>query len=303
VAHPLAPQFRRQARNCLPGSPLYAGLLDAMAADLDDGGPTATVMEPYRDDRSASAPPLRLMGALHRMVLQGHAPELALHYPSVGGSASARQAWPAARRLLEAAGTELAGLAGRPVQTNEVGRCAALLGALLVVATRTGLPIRLFEIGASAGLNLNVDRYAYAVDNRLLGQPDSTLRLRSPWRNYPPAELSLPVRLVERAGCDPLPVDPGSTEGRLTLDPQGGTRPRLLRSPEDRRQDLDGSHALPKTTTVRRRLPTTPRRRPSPVDDGSGRTTGGDTSIQRGRLTPRHRHFGPVTARTRRHQA
>jgi len=74
VAHPLAPQFRRQARNCLPGSPLYAGLLDAMAADLDDGGPTATVMEPYRDDRSASAPPLRLMGALHRMVLQGHAP-------------------------------------------------------------------------------------------------------------------------------------------------------------------------------------------------------------------------------------
>ncbi len=217
MAHPLAQQFRRQARNCLPGSPLYAGLLDAMAADLDDGGPTATVMEPYRDDPSASAPPLRLMGALHRMVLQRQAPELALHYPSVGGSASARQAWPAARRLLEAAGSELTGLAGRPVQTNEAGRCAALLGALLVVATRTGLPIRLFEIGASAGLNLNVDRYAYAVDNRVLGQPDSPLRLGSPWRNYPPAELSRPVRLVERAGCDPLPVDPGSTEGRLTL--------------------------------------------------------------------------------------
>ena len=31
-----------------------------------------------------------------------------------------------------------------------------------------------------------------------------------------------------------------------------------------------------------------------------GGHSGGDTSIQRGRLTPRHRHFGPVTARTRR---
>ena len=33
---------------------------------------------------------------------------------------------------------------------------------------------------------------------------------------------------------------------------------------------------------------------------GPGRTTGGDTSIQRGRLTPRHRHFGSVSSRTRR---
>ncbi len=34
-----------------------------------------------------------------------------------------------------------------------------------------------------------------------------------------------------------------------------------------------------------------------------GRTPGGDTSIQRGRLTPRHRHFGSVTSRTRHQQA
>ena len=78
------------------------------------------------------------------------------------------------------------------------------------------------------------------------------------------------------------------TEGRALLRPQDG-----------RRQDLDGSHALPQTPTIRRHLPTTARRRDAAIQDGPGRTPGDDTSIQRGRLTPRHRHFGSVTSRTR----
>lgn len=217
MPHPLAEQFRRQARHCLPGSPLYAVLLEAMADDLDAGGPTAHVMERYRDDPSTSVPPLRLMGALHRMVLERRAPELALHYPSVGGTAPVRDAWPAAERLLTQQPDQLADLAGRPVQTNDVGRCAVLVGALLVLEHRTGLPIRLFEIGASAGLNLNVDRYAYVIDHRTLGQPDSRLRLQSPWLSYPPADLGQRLEIVERAGCDPLPVDPSTIQGRLTL--------------------------------------------------------------------------------------
>jgi len=217
VTHSLTDQFRWQARHCLPGSPLYAALLGAMAEDLAAGGVTAAVMERYRDDPPTSVPPLRLMGALHRMVLERRAPELALHFPSVGGTASVRNAWPAAQRLLTRHTEDLADLAGRPVQTNDVGRCAALVGALLVIGQRTGLPIRLFDIGASAGLNLNVDRYAYAVDNRTLGRPDSSLRLQSPWRNYPAADLGRPLDIVERAGCDPFPLDPGTAEGRLTL--------------------------------------------------------------------------------------
>jgi len=217
VTHPLSEQFRRQARFCLPGSPLYAALLGAMADDLDSDGITAAVMRPYCEDAPTSVPPLRLMGALHRLVLERRAPEVALHFPSVGGTAPVRDAWPAVQRLLTDQREEVAELVGRQVQTNDVGRSAALLGALLVIGQRTGLPIRLFEIGASAGLNLLVDRYAYAVDNRILGQPDSSLRLQSPWRHYPPADLARPLDIVERAGCDPFPIDPRTTEGRLTL--------------------------------------------------------------------------------------
>ena len=79
-------------------------------------------------------------------------------------------------------------------------------------------------------------------------------------------------------------------------------RPRLLRPQEGRRQDLDGGHALPETTTLRRRLPGHARRRRRPHhrrEDGPGRTPGNVSHIQRDRLTSPHRHFGSVTSRTR----
>ena len=53
----------------------------------------------------------------------------------------------------------------RSIQTNEVGRSAALLPALAVVragalAVGDDRPLALVELGPSAGLNLLLDRYA-----------------------------------------------------------------------------------------------------------------------------------------------
>src|SRR5204863_254585 len=69
--------------------------------------------------------------------------------------------WPAFRDTLEQQRDTLRGLVHRPCQTNEVGRAAALFGGFLLVARETGLPLRLLEIGASAGLNLRWDHYRY----------------------------------------------------------------------------------------------------------------------------------------------
>ena len=67
-------RLRRQARACrLPGSPLYAGLLERSAADAEDGGPAWTVLAGHETDPPGSALTLRLMGAVHRLVLQGRA--------------------------------------------------------------------------------------------------------------------------------------------------------------------------------------------------------------------------------------
>jgi hypothetical protein len=103
------------------------------------------------------------------------------------------------------------------VQTNEVGRSAVLYGGLLVVAAETRKPLRLLEVGASGGLNLRVDRFRYEVGGKILGDAASPVRLVEPWQGRPPAPLSSDVQIVERRGCDPEPIDPGTTEGRLTL--------------------------------------------------------------------------------------
>ncbi|MCW2613189.1 MAG: hypothetical protein JWN08_183 [Frankiales bacterium] len=211
----LVDRLRMQAGSCRnAGSPLTADLLVGAAEDLSRGGPTAALLGPLEDDPHGSVPPLRFAGALHRLVLARRAPGLAIHYPSVGGTPG--DVWPAARDVLEDQLEALHGLVARPVQTNEVGRSSALLGGLLHAAAATGLPVRLLEIGASGGLNLNVDRYAHEVaDGVVLGDPASPVRLHRPWRGSLPPGVRLEV--VDRAGCDPSPLDPSSTADRLTL--------------------------------------------------------------------------------------
>ena len=64
----------------------------------------------------------------------------------------------------------VAGLAGAP-QTNEIARSAMLLPGFLTVARETGLPLDLFEIGASAGLNLLFDSFHYRYGDAEWGDP------------------------------------------------------------------------------------------------------------------------------------
>ena len=208
-------RLRAQAEACrAAGSPLTAALLDGAADDLARPGPVRDLLAPLARDPAGSTPPLRFAGALHRLVLERRAPQLALHYPSVGGTAPVEQAWPAAREVV-AQEPDLAALVRRPVQTNEVGRAAALFGALLHLTARTGLPVRLLEIGASGGLLLRPDTYAYETGGRVLGDPASPVRLVEPWQGAAPPDA--PLRVVERRGCDPAPLDPARTEDRLTL--------------------------------------------------------------------------------------
>jgi hypothetical protein len=208
----LVDRFRDQAAGCRGyGSRLTGALLEGAADDLERGGVVADLMGPHADDPGGSVPALRFAGSLHRLVLEGRAPELALHYPSAGGSAPVEQVWPAARETVAEHLEELRHLVRRTVQTNEVGRAAVLVGVLQLVPG----PVRLLEVGASAGLNLRCDRYAYEVGGTVLGDPASPVRLVEPWEGECPAYTG--VEVVERRGCDPNPLDPTTEQGRLTL--------------------------------------------------------------------------------------
>ncbi len=210
---PLDTRLRDQAAQCASaGSPLTAALLTGAADDWVAGGVVRELLAPYEHDPSGSVLSLRFAGALHRLVLERRAPELALYYPSVGGTAAPSGLWPVAERAVAEHLEELRELVTRPVQTNEVGRSAALYGALLLLDG----PLRLLEIGASAGLNLRCDAFAYDLGaGEVLGDARSPVRLERPWEGSWPTGPA--PQIVDRAGCDPGPLDPTSTEDRLTL--------------------------------------------------------------------------------------
>jgi hypothetical protein len=180
---------------------------------VEEGEVVWRVLNGFEDDPGPSALALRLMGGVHRLVLRGEAPELATHYPSVGGVPG--DPWPAFLATLRAHAGELRALLRRPVQTNEVARCAALLGGFLEVTRLTRLPLRLLEVGASAGLNLRFDCYRYELGGAGWGPEDSPVLLRTGLRGHPP--LHVQVSVASRAGCDASPVDPRTEDGRITL--------------------------------------------------------------------------------------
>ena len=196
------------------GSPLYAGLLDRAADDFESAGPTRRVLAGHERDPKDSALALRLMGAVHRLVLEGAAPELAERYGAADGDGERN--WTAFRAVLEERAERLGPLVERPVQTNEAGRCAALLPGFLAVASSSGLPLRLLEVGASAGLNLRWSAYRYETGGFSWGPADSPLRIAfevDGGTMPPPTAASV----AERVGCDASPVDLETEDGRLTL--------------------------------------------------------------------------------------
>ena len=212
----MAARLRRQAAWCVrDGSPLYAALLEKAASDIEVEGPVWEVLSGFADEPGTAAVALRFMAAVHRLALDGTLPDLARHYPSTGGSGDAHDAWPLFRQALIDYRDDVRALVKRPCQTNEVGRSAALLGGFLEVAHRTALPLRILEIGASAGLNLRWDRYRYESADGAWGEPGSAVTFAHHFDVPPP--MGRTAEVVARKGCDLNPIDPTTEDGALTL--------------------------------------------------------------------------------------
>ena len=90
----------------------------------------------------------------------------------------------------------------RRTQTNEIGRCTAILPAL------PPGPLALVEVGASGGLCLLLDRFRYDYVTTRVGDPESSVMLRCALIGPTPAPVpdSLP-EVVWRRGLDLSPLD------------------------------------------------------------------------------------------------
>ena len=219
---PILMAFRYQ-RDGLPAtSPLYYRLLGVAVDDAERHGICAEVLAKTPEDVNPvlDALPLRFLGGVHRLVLDGDAPDLAAHYPSAGGRFVPDD--PEVDRVFLATiadhRDQVVESLARTVQTNEVGRCASLLPGFLTVAESTRLPLRVLELGTSAGLNLRWDRYRYegGAEGSAWGPADAPLRFSDVYVD-PLPQLDVDAVIVERRGCDRNPIDAASSEGAQLL--------------------------------------------------------------------------------------
>ena len=220
---PLGDHFRAFAKTTeRDGGTTYSAISRAVA-DNDE------VLALLDDAPLLQRRPLLLLAAVHFLLLSGAEHPLADYYDTVQ-LVRGRPDEPPPEGEVAAAFTDFCRVhrseieeltATRSTQTNEVGRCSALLPGLCHIAAQYDWqePLSLLDLGTSAGLNLLFDDYAYTYRTsaggaiRRAGVAGSAVAIECTARDdqlHLP-DLRLPV-MTERVGLDLAPVDPFSDD-------------------------------------------------------------------------------------------
>jgi hypothetical protein len=200
-----ARMFEFFARTTATRAPFYARLAAGIAEDETLAGLLLHAPPAQRQ-------PVLLFACVHDLLLSasdGDAAEthrLARYYPNLTARPTTDDPLPAFRRFCARHDAELtAMLATRSTQTNEIGRCALLLPAFGLLAAEVG-PLAHLDVGASAGLNLLLDRYHYRYEPGGSVGPESPIELECGTRGAVPVPTVMPV-IAARLGIDRRPVD------------------------------------------------------------------------------------------------
>ena len=199
--------FGKQAAFCrLFAAPLTAAICDAAVLACDASSATGRVLIGWQGEPMVDALMMRFTGGCNALVRAGRAPELAALYPPAALPTVAELATALCGLLADPArDAELCGWLAGPPQTNEVARSGVLMPGLMVIAAHTGMPLRLFELGCSAGLNLNLDRFGYDLGGVKVGESASPVQLAPGWTGPPPVPTT--VTIIDRRGVDISPLD------------------------------------------------------------------------------------------------
>lgn len=206
--------FLHQAQSCESlDSPFMGQLCRLLAHRLERGTALTNRLFDWSGDigPGGDSVPLRLCGALHALRLAGDAALTAVYPPN---HASDDELWAVIKQTFKTQPEAIDRFIDSPPQTNEVRRAIALIAAAHVIAHDTPNPMRVSELGASAGLNLNWDSYALRIGDTTFGPMDAALTLTPEWSGALPPASATP-HVVERRGVDLNPLDPRSDSLRL----------------------------------------------------------------------------------------
>ncbi len=186
------------------GAPCTGRMVRAQLALLDGSTEVGRRIAAWPGKPLEDALPLRLAGGHHALALSGaDARFWPVYRGELTDQASIDALVLAATREHDAA--LLPWLDGPP-QTNEAGRSASIMAALLWLSPQLGPRFELNELGASAGINTMMERFAFDLGGTLAGPADSPLRIVPEWRGAAPPP-SAPVQITAIRGCDRAPLD------------------------------------------------------------------------------------------------
>lgn len=159
------------------------------------------------------AMPLRMAGGLHNLLLTGADDRLA---PVYAGQITDQAVVDAiVLAVVRDHDARLEPWLDGPPQTNEAGRSGGIMAGLLWLAERLGPRFELNELGASAGINTMMDRFAFDLGGVTVGPQDSPMRIAPEWRGSPPP--AGPVEITAIEGCDVAPIDLTDAAAALRL--------------------------------------------------------------------------------------
>jgi hypothetical protein len=192
--------FREQGAWSERRAPLYKRVSGIIADD------------PALVDLLRSAPleqqlPVLLLAVIHALLLDDPTVELARYYPNLTpeplteGLDAALKAFCVEheQRIRQMVAT-------RRTQTNEVARCSLFLPALGLIAAEVHGPLAHVDVGTSAGLNLQLDRFHYTYDPGGSVGEVSTVSLFCGTRGNVPLPAALPT-FGAHIGLDIDPID------------------------------------------------------------------------------------------------
>lgn len=192
------------------GSAFVAAVLGAGERQLARAPRTAALIADWPGDPAADALAMRFNGALHVLARRGDDPALVALYATRSGDFDG-----VIGDAMAAADGFITDWMQLPPQTNEVGRAGAIMAALMTLRGIHDLSVELLELGASAGLNLNLAQYAYDLGGVQVGRRGSPVRIVPEWRGSAP--VARPVEIVATRGVDLRPLAAADPKARERL--------------------------------------------------------------------------------------
>jgi hypothetical protein len=170
---------------------------------------------------------------MHGLALSGRDEMLAREYPAARADWDIDRVWSLAQTAMARDPEWFADFLRQAPQTNETRRAFALMPAFHAAA-EIG-PLHMWEVGASAGLNLHWEKFAYNAPGWSWGE--GPLKLDTEWRGPAPT-LRQNLVVASRAGCDVNPLDIRKPDQLLRL------RSYIWADQRDRLARFDGAVSI-----------------------------------------------------------